>query len=308
MIDADVLELLRGRGPSPLLETLTPQEARERAGVPRPEHGHGPTSAAEHHVTDPVPMLVIEPVGGFRRVVVYVHGGGWTVGSAAAALPLARHLAEESSAAVAVLDYRLAPEHPFPAALDDVAVALEAVRLRYPTLPVVVVGESAGGNLAAAACLSRNTFVELLVLVSPVLDCDQDRSSYQDAERQHFLPSSTLRWFWEQYVPDPADRAHWRAAPLRAPTLQTLPPTLLIGAENEILRDEIEEFGRRLADEGVSHRVEIVPGQAHGFFTALNILPASRAGVSRVARAVAALSPAASRSSNTTDDDLEGSS
>jgi acetyl esterase len=203
-------------------------------------------------------------------VVVYFHGGGFVIGDLELNDPWCRWFVQRSGFPMVSVDYRLAPEHPFPAPLDDCAeatawVAGHAAELGGDPAKVVVLGTSAGGNLAAAvALLARGTGPRLAaqVLVYPVLDASCSTPSYERFARGHFLERDQMRWYWEQYAPGTRD-------PLASPSLATdlagLPYTVIVTAGLDPLRDEGADYARRLAAAGVRVDHRCHEGQLHGF-------------------------------------------
>jgi acetyl esterase len=206
-----------------------------------------------------------EPVA----TVVYLHGGGWVTGDLEYSDPLCRHLAADAACEVLSVDYRLAPEHPFPAPLEDAFGALSwAARELASGRPLVIAGDSAGGALAAACALrARDESGPDLagqLLVYPVLDADLARDSYTTNQGMVLGPQE-MGWFWDHYLPDPNGRTQQSAAPLRAEALSGLPPTVLVVADLDPLRDEGLAYAARLSAAGVPVRLRHVPGLVHGF-------------------------------------------
>jgi acetyl esterase len=296
-----ILEELAAGGGRPLHEG-TPQEARDLSASLAAMGGPAPRMARADDVTVPgpgdgVPVRVLVPPQGARGVIVYLHGGGWVIGTIDEYDTLARKLAERTSCAVVLVGYRLAPEHPYPAAVDDCLAALEwtAGSLSEITgrddVPLIVAGDSAGGNLAAVVARRARDgdgpVIDLQVLIYPVTDADLDRPSYTDPDNQLLLTRDGMRWFWDLYLPDAARRAEPDASPLRAASLAGLPPALVLTAEHDILRDEGEDYADRLRDAGVDVDLRRLEGQMHGFFTIL-LLPGSERGFQHVVRAVRA--------------------
>jgi acetyl esterase len=244
-----------------------------------------------------VPIRVLVPPQGARGVVVYLHGGGWVIGAIPEFDTMARKLAERTSCAVVLVDYRLAPEHRYPAAVDDSYAALEWTAAHLAEIagrddvPLIVAGDSAGGNLTAVMAQrarDRNgPTIALQVLIYPVTDADFDRPSYRDPENQLILTREAMVWFWDHYAPDPAQRAEPDASPLHAASLAGLPPAVVLTAEHDVLRDEGEEYADRLRDAGVAVDFRRHAGQTHGFFTLL-LLPGSERGFQHVVKAVRA--------------------
>ncbi|WP_449065350.1 alpha/beta hydrolase [Planomonospora algeriensis] len=220
-----------------------------------------------------VPVRVYRPEDGDRPlpVIVYFHGGGWVFGSVARNDALARDLAVRTGAAVVSVDYRLAPEHPFPAAADDALTAVRDVFARpagYGADPerIAVLGDSAGGNLAAvAAWQARDAGLRLAhqVLVYPVADVAMDTPSYRTYATGFGLGADEMAWFAAQYGGDPADP---RLAPLRLADKAGLAPATVLTAECDPLRDEGEAYAAGLAAAGVAVEYRCYAGAIHGFF------------------------------------------
>ncbi|WP_207021540.1 alpha/beta hydrolase [Phycicoccus sp. DTK01] len=199
-------------------------------------------------------------------VVVYAHSGGWVLGSLETADALVRRLSSLSGAKYVSVGYRLAPEHPHPAALDD----LEAVLLATPG-PVVLHGDSAGGNLCAVLAQRHPGRVRGQILVYPVTDWDPSRPSHREASPHGFLDAADMSWFWELYAPDPAVRTGPGCAPLRHIGPNPV-PALVVTAGVDPLRDEGVAYASALRDAGgdvVHHHLEDC---AHGFLSMLGRL------------------------------------
>jgi acetyl esterase len=212
--------------------------------------------------SDPAPALVV------------FHGGGWVMGTLDLYDSLARSLSNAGSCVVVSVDYRMAPEHRFPAAAEDshsaaVYVSENAESLGVDPTRIFVGGDSAGGNLAAVVSLMARDrgSVKLAgqVLVYPIVDCDFETASYQENAEGYFLTRASMKWFWDQYVPDPKDREHPYASPLKAESLAGLPPAWVMTAGFDPLRDEGEALAARLEAEGVRTHLEKFEGQIHGF-------------------------------------------
>lgn len=232
----------------------------------------------------PIGVRIYRPGPGVRPAVVFFHGGGWTICDLDSHDGACRALANGSGAVVVSVDYRLAPEHRFPAALEDAEAAVRWVagaggELGVDAGRVAVAGDSAGGNLAAAVCLALRERsgppVVFQLLVYPVLDAGMDTSSYRDNAEGYFLTAQHLRWYWDQYVPDAAQRDDQLASPLRARDLSGLPPAHIVTAEHDPLRDEGEAYANRLRDAGVAVTNVRYGGAFHGFFSLGAFLPAA---------------------------------
>jgi acetyl esterase len=247
-----------------------------------------------------VPARLYQPVGGERDVLVWLHGGGWVLGDLDCHDAVSRALANRAGCAVLSVEYRLAPEYPFPAALEDCWAATTWATRRFRQLAIG--GESAGGNLAAAVALrarDRSLRLALQLLVCPVLDYRRvDGAAYREwgqryrgfAGRETFGVEFTegMRWIWEQYVPDVAQRATPEASPLQAPSLAGVAPALIITAEHDLLHEEDLAYARRLEQEGVPVTLRTFEGQIHGFFQLLGAMNDARQAVHEAAAAVRA--------------------
>ncbi|GAA4554601.1 hypothetical protein GCM10023175_52890 [Pseudonocardia xishanensis] len=273
---------------------LTPQQAREltAAGVRPPTEAVGDVASVvlargDHTEFE---VRVVSPVGDPAGVIVYLHGGGWVVGSVDGAEPVARRLANLAGCTVVLPDYSLAPERPFPCALDDVRQTMGYVEASpLGGLPLVIAGDSAGGNLAAVTALRSRRDAEIRisqqVLVYPVVDTDMTRPSYRDPGNQLLLTAADMAWFAAHYATE-AQRATPDVAPLQASSLAGLPPTVLVQAPHDVLFDEGSAYGQALRDAGVPVDRWVVPGQMHGFFTLFDLLPGGAEAVEFVAAAI----------------------
>lgn len=220
----------------------------------------------------PLPARTYTPAGRPRATVLHLHGGGWAVGDRGTDEVLCRRIAQDAGVVVLELGYRLAPEHPFPAALQDAAAVLDDLADgRVPGCPgrPAVSGVGAGGALAAAlARRSRDGAAPALVhqlLLCPVLDCDLTRPSYGEFGEGLGLTVDDMAWFWSMYVPDRAARRHPEVSPLRWPDLAGLPATSVVVAGADPLRDEGNAYATRLSAAGVPLHHDLVEGVPHGF-------------------------------------------
>ena len=204
---------------------------------------------------------------------------------------LARQIVDRTGAAVALVDYRLAPEHRYPVAAQDAWAALRWAdahleELAGARVPLIVAGDSAGGNLSAVvaqqAKASGGPDISLQVLVYPVTDADLDNASYTDPANQLLLSRDAMIWFWDHYAPDPQDRENLDASPLRAADLSGLPPAVVLTAEYDPLRDEGEAYADKLRAAGVPVQHQRFAGQMHAFFTMVNVLPGAADGLDYV--------------------------
>lgn len=285
-------------GAKPLHE-MTPEEARGFGATLQEMYGEGPGMSRVEDLAVPgsggdIPVRVLVPEGTVRGVIVYYHGGGWVIGALGEFDTLGRTLAEGTSCAVVLVDYRLAPEHRYPAAAEDAWSALTWVEEHRAELaphggPMIVMGDSAGGNLAAVVAQrahSGGPKISLQVLVYPVTDCDLDTPSYLDPANQLMLSRESMVWFWDHYAPDAESRLRPDASPLRAEHLAGLPPAVVLTAEHDPLRDEGERYAERLREAGVPVQSQRFAGQMHGFFTMINVLPGAAASMDYLTDAV----------------------
>ncbi len=263
-----------------ILEASTPPAepdvAAMRAGArSNPHRGIGPDMASVEDTTvGEVPVRLYRPAEGVLPALVYFHGGGWTIGDLISADPMCRRLAAEAGCVVVAVDYRLAPEHPFPAAVEDAfAVTAGVVRhaADYGIRPgaVAVAGDSAGGNLAAVtAQLARDAGLDLAhqLLMCANTDSGLDTPSFAEFAEGYGLSATGMAWFFGHYL-GLADRSDPRIAPLRAADLSGLPPATVLTAEYDILRDEGEAYAVALEAAGTPVEHRRFDGMIHNFVT-----------------------------------------
>jgi acetyl esterase/lipase len=272
--------LLAGSDGGPIVD-LAEARARRRGLA----HERGGQLAPQERISDvetgDVRLRLYEPPQRTSRgVLVMVHGGGWVWGGLDEIDPLARAMAVATGRLTASVGYRLAPEHRFPAALDDVTAAVgwladNAARYAADSADIVLVGLSAGGNLAAgASARSRDArrSVAAQVLCYPMLDPELATDSAVEFADAAPLTRRRAAWFWDQYAPG-AVRQTPGASPLRQPNLAGLPPTHIVLAELDVLRDEGLEYAARLRAAGVPADAVTWPGTVHGFLTMAGLVP-----------------------------------
>ncbi|MFB6169761.1 MAG: alpha/beta hydrolase [Haloarculaceae archaeon] len=228
---------------------------------------------------DDVPIRVYEPeADGPHPVVVYFHGGGWVYGSLETHDGLCRALANELDGVVVSVDYRLAPEHPFPAGLEDCYAVTEwaaenAGVFGGDASRLVVAGDSAGGNLAAAVSLMARDLdgpdIAYQALIYPVTNNDLDTPSYRQNVDQYPASKRGLEWCWEHYLERDLDGFHPYASPLRANDFSELPPATVLTCELDGLRSEGIAYANRLEDAGVEATHRNYERMIHGFMTML---------------------------------------
>lgn len=289
------LATMAEQGGRPLHE-LAPDEARRLGGMFTEMSGPGPdvASVSGHTLTTSdghaFDVRVLVPDTPPRAVIVYYHGGGWVIGDIDQYDNLGRQLANRTGCAVVLVNYRKAPEHRYPAAVDDSWQALTWAADHIETIaaarvPLIVAGDSAGGNLSAVmARRARDRSgpaIDLQVLVYPVTNDDLDTESYLAPDNQLLLSRDSMIWFWNHYV-EQARRQEPDVSPLRETDLSGLAPAVVITAEHDPLRSEGEAYADALAAAGVPVSRRMFPGQMHGFFSMVNILPGSAAGIDHV--------------------------
>jgi acetyl esterase len=299
-----ILEQAEAEDGAPL-ETLSPAEARQSAidgladwrGVPEPLAKVENLVVAGPEGT--IPIRVYSPDSATRRpALVYFHGGGWVVCDLDTHDNICRAIARRSGAVVVSVDYRLAPEHKFPAAVVDCYAATRWVFENADLLGVdpgriAVGGDSAGGNLATVVAIqSRDQSgppIRLQVMVYPVTNLSSfDTPSYREFADGYNLTVAEMEWFRGHYLTSPDDALCSHASPLLAPDLRDLPPALIITAECDPLRDEAEAYARRLEDSGVPVRYTSYKGMVHPFFSWQGGVRQAHEAIAEIAAAVAA--------------------
>ena len=283
----------------PPSHTVSAQEARSNAKA-RPR-GKGPDV---HKVEDikipsdagPIPARIYTPSDETSLpVLVWFHGGGWVVGDLESADATARHLCNESSSVIISIDYRLAPETKFPGAPDDCYAATQWVSENASSLnadpdKIAVGGDSAGGNLAAVVSLmardKQGPKIGFQLLVYPVTEMNFNTKSYIDNAEGYQLSRDGMIWYWDHYLEDKEASNNPYAAPMKAQSLQNLPPALIITAEYDPLRDEGKAYAERLKAEGVTTQYTMYSGMIHGFFGMASVVDKGRAAVKEAADAM----------------------
>lgn len=300
---AHVLERLEAGGWLPL--TLDPpSEARERfRALSLVRRGKGyeppPVGRVEDQQIDgpggPLRVRVYEPDDARPAVTVWLHGGGWVVGDLDTHDAICRSLALGARTIVVSVEYRLAPEHPFPAGSDDALAALCWAASAWPDHALAVGGDSAGGGLAAGAALRARDEggpqLAAQLLVYPGLDPEMGSPSIVENGEGYFLTSRDMSWFWGHYLPDPATREHPWVNLLAASDLHGLPPTVITNAQFDPLRDEAATYAERLTQAGVPTTLVAGDGLVHGCLGMADIVPAAAEHAADVHRVFAALLP-----------------
>jgi acetyl esterase len=273
--------------------------------------GPGPEVASVRDVVVPgpggdIPVRVFRPEGeGSLPLVVYLHGGGWVIGSINGFDTLCRTLANASGAIVASVEYRLAPEHPFPAGVDDARAAVRwlaanAAELGADPARIAIAGDSAGGNLATVTARRLRDersgdeasgrgrggpALRFQALVYPVTDSGLNTPSYRECGEGFGLTAEGMRRYWNLYL-DGADGRQQDASPLQAEDLSGLPPAFILTVEKDVLRDEGEAYARALEAAGVPVTLRRYEGAVHGFFRWLAVSRLSREAVAEVGAAL----------------------
>lgn len=233
--------------------------------------------AAVPAASGPIPIRRYRPQGEVVGVCVYLHAGGWIMGDLDFSDATCRRLAAAAGCEVVSVDYRLAPEHPFPAALDDAFAVIEWAAAHLAG-PLLLVGESAGGNIAAACAIRARAAggpaIAGQFLAYPVTDHGLDTGSHREVGGRNWLLSTAdMKCFWDHYCPPGVNRDDPLASPLRVADAAGLPPTLVFVAELDPLRDEGLAFAARLAAAGVPTGVRTDAGMLHGYLGAAGDVP-----------------------------------
>jgi acetyl esterase len=247
----------------------------------------------------PLRARLYRPFGRRDRlpVLLHFHGGGMTVGSLEQYDPLCQRLCERSGVAVLTIDYRLAPEYHFPAALDDAWFALRWLHTKGAALGLdvdrmAVGGDSAGGNLAAVLALMARDHggppIAFQLLIYPAVGTLGNSRSTDAFATGYLFEKAHLDTVYAQYVPDPAMIDDWRVSPIRAATFENLPPAFVLSAEYEIMRDDMEEFAKLLLDAGNSVTMRRYPGMIHPFLSLAKAIPEGAAAIDDCADRLAA--------------------
>jgi acetyl esterase len=286
----------------PAYETLSPAEARKfylAARVvtnPEPPELKSVEQLAIPSPAGPIPARVYTPIkprtaDGLAPCLVFFHGGGWVIGDLDSHDVVCRKLADQGELIVISVDYRLAPEHKFPAAVDDAIHATKWIAGNAKSLGIdagrlIVGGDSAGGNLAAVVAISvrdgNGPAIAGQVLIYPAIDFALTHASHREPETSILLTHTVIRWFRDHYLNGAADVSDWRASPARAKTLAGLPPAYVLTTGADPLRDEGDEYARRLKEAGVAVIYRHFPGQFHGFFTMGKLLQQANVAVGEI--------------------------
>lgn len=287
------------------LHEMTPSEARAALSKSRrtkvdPADGNDPLATRDVRIPvsgGHVRGRLIVPSGELAGVIVHFAAGGWVLDTLDDVEAPLRAIARRGNYAVVLGGYRLAPEYRFPTAVDDACAVVRWTARRLNEIagadvPLIVSGDSAGGNLTAVVSqrfrdAEQAPKISAQVLAYPVVDCDFDTGSYVDSSNQLLVDRATMMWFWDHYAPVLADRVHPDASPARLANPVSLPPTVILTAEHDVLCTEGEIYATRLVRAGVPVRHRRWAGQMHGFVTLLGILPASTEAIDFIAESLA---------------------
>ena len=290
-----LLEMMDAQG-APPLETQDPIEARNARLEPMKLLGGQPEAldrVEDLSIPGPggdIPLRIYSSErGGIPPALVYFHGGGFVFGNLDSHDAVCRALAKESGAVVIAVDYRLAPENKFPAAVDDahaatVWVEANAERLGIDARRIAVGGDSAGGNLATVVAMrcrdAGGPALAMQLLIYPVTDTSSfETGSHREFGEAYFLTRAGMEWFTGHYLASADQKRYPEVSPLLAPNLGGLPPALVITAEFDPLRDEGEAYARRLEEAGVPVTVTRYPGMIHGFVSMRGVIAGGRQAI-----------------------------
>lgn len=289
------LELMEGREST---AELSPEENRKRGVETQKLAGPKMLVAKVEEYMIPVEDAeitgrVYTPEGqGLFPIFIYLHGGGWVLGDLETVDSLCRSIANKAKCIVVSVDYRLAPEHRFPTAFEDCYtasrwIAVHAKEWNGDPERIAIGGDSAGGNLAAAVTLKakheKEPIFNAQVLVYPVTDLTFTTSSYEENEEGYFLTHESMMWFRNHYLPNKEDWSNVYAAPLLAEDFSELPPTLVITAEYDPLRDEGLAYADKLEKAGVQVESTCYEGMIHGFFWMDGMMDKGKEAIEQVA-------------------------
>ncbi len=294
-----MLEVLAELG-IPAMDTLSVADARSLMMAMEAQRPAGPEVGEIVDSTLPGPAgdldyrLYRPATPGPHPIVVYLHGGGWVLGSSTSDDPICRDLCRRSGTTVISVDYRHAPESPFPAAVDDAFSALEWIAANTIALggiegQLAVAGWSAGANLATVVCLlardNGGPFIAGQLLINPALDGTRGQPSYTENAEGYILTRALMTWFWDHYAP-PESRTDPRATPLRAASLADLPQAFIATSEFDPLRDEGAAYAKALTDAGVPVEHLACAGQIHTSLVAVDLIPSGTSARAAMGEAV----------------------
>ena len=285
-----ILDTLGGSGLLPLTRGDAAQTRAHYLTLSLSRRGPGfvpeqVASVADLRSPGGVPVRVFEPAspGGFT--LIYLHGGGWVVGDVETHDPLCRRVANGTGARVVSVDYRLAPEHPFPAGLDDAEEVLHWLWTEDPARPLGVAGDSAGASLTAGVALrARDQQIPLAaqLMFYPATDPAMTSPSFAENGAGYFLTGRDMAWFYQQYLPGGAASGTAAEADLTRADVAGVAPAIVATAEFDPLRDEGAAYAARLKDAGVPAEYVPGPGLIHGFAGFLGVVDAAEANLGTI--------------------------
>ncbi len=295
--DASALLAAIAESNSPTWAELGPVESRNTFNGFVNMFGDPPEIHSVENTCDAneVPLRIYRPSSSKPLpAVMYFHGGGWVLGNLDTHDTLCRRLAQDSGQIVIAVDYRLAPEHPYPAAIDDCESATNFVFENHQQLGILgdaisVAGDSAGGNLAAAVALrlrdAQQHQLRSQVLIYPVIEDDFETDSYRDYATDHMLTRDGMRWFWDQYLGavDSASSVDAKFARVMQNDLSNLPQSLVITAEYDVLRTEGQKYAEALSDAGNDVQYRMFDGMLHAFVHFSAVLPTGLEALKEIA-------------------------
>jgi len=289
----------------PAINSLPPPETRQMMRDTRaPVQGAFLDSVAadDRRIPGPageIPVRIYRPksapASAKLPLLVYFHGGGWVIGDIETHHTMCQRLSEAGNLAVVSVDYRLAPEHRFPASVDDcwaatVWASANAASIGAEGSRIAVGGDSAGGTLAAVVALMARdrggVQIGFQLLLYPAVDALANTGSLAKNADGYLLTREAMVWFYDHYIPDAADRSDWRASPLRARTFAGLPPAMIVTAGFDPLLDEARVYADRLAHDGVTVEYVEHGSMIHGFLGMPGVLPQARRGLAMAGQAV----------------------
>jgi acetyl esterase len=285
-LDPQIATLLERVNEAPPLSSGTPEEGREAFRALNALAAQFAPEVAVGSVEDvsggPVPMRVYRPSGDALATLMFIHGGGFVIGDLDSYDAQCRVLCSRAGATVVSVDYRLAPEHPFPAGVEDALAALEWVAANEAG-PFAIGGDSAGGNLSAVTAQAWDGDLAVQLLIYPVTDMHTERASLEENGEGLFLTRDDMEWFNGHYLGGDDDlRSDPRVSPALAEDLSGLPPALIYTAQYDPLRDDGDAYAEALSAAGVKVVHRRFEGLIHGFFALGPLSQAAQSAVEQI--------------------------